>query len=745
MDTIEGIDLKLNSRSDDRNGFALARKRNLLSPLFCILCCVDSYGNGFQLHTGSLSLYELQNVKFEDRGTLTATEVRKAPAAIRRISNSDIAQSGARDLFELLDIYVPGFQWLRHHFEVKHMGVRGILSDREDKVMIRVNDRVMNERTHIGAISERDFPMMDDIEYIDVIRGAGSAVYGLGAVSMVIDIQTKTAQTYKGGAVNLRYGVGQSFLSLSMQKSFELGTNSGLYLFAGIGDVHGANSNDAPIVFGREFTTVRDRSVALGSSLPHEDNRDGSHYHGRAPIKLHAQFNHNDSTAWVRYTRAGETFANFYPFWAAPPEGFNISGVNRDWGSGNEQFTIALQQSLRFSPDLKLDSMLSYDRTSFERKLVFNEPVRSNHAEEEIFARLKMGWSANEKHEFVIGGELSHERFGLGTGGRELNNDRLTRALSGSPNARSTMIESWRTNTWSILGEWQWRISDKWTTYAGGRIDKTRYSDFLYSPRASVIFTPNDRNAFKLILTQSLRMPFAEESRAADLLGSRQSDEERLRSAEFRYERIEFNTAFLASGYFIELDANGWDPIRRRTVVVGTQKQYGFELELSKEWRNFFVDMNHSFTKLLSHDLVDSGVSLVSAAGNDFGDDLNNWSNHQSKITISYDINSNWGVHSSLRIYWGFPGTKDFVNLKAAQPEIGFLTGDPKFDGQANSQVFLNLGSNYNLNRNFKLHVMAHNVLGLIDSDLNKRNYIDVAGSYRSEAPSLSISLKYEY
>ena len=76
---------------------------------------------------------------------------------------------------------VPGVQWIRQPFEVRSLGTCGITSDRQDKVMILLTGKVMNERTHIGAVTARDSSMMDDIHRIEVIRGAGSAVYGLGA------------------------------------------------------------------------------------------------------------------------------------------------------------------------------------------------------------------------------------------------------------------------------------------------------------------------------------------------------------------------------------------------------------------------------------------------------------------------------------------------------------------------------------------------------------------------------------
>jgi RNA polymerase sigma-70 factor (ECF subfamily) len=54
------------------------------------------------------------------------------PASITRIDRGMIEQSGARSLFDLLEIYVPNFHYLPHHWEAPHMGMRGLIGDRDE-------------------------------------------------------------------------------------------------------------------------------------------------------------------------------------------------------------------------------------------------------------------------------------------------------------------------------------------------------------------------------------------------------------------------------------------------------------------------------------------------------------------------------------------------------------------------------------------------------------------------------------
>ena len=59
--------------------------------------------------------------------------------------------------------YTKLLRYLPHHWEAPHMGMRGIIGDRDDKYLLVLNGRVLNEKTHYGALSERDLPLLGDI------------------------------------------------------------------------------------------------------------------------------------------------------------------------------------------------------------------------------------------------------------------------------------------------------------------------------------------------------------------------------------------------------------------------------------------------------------------------------------------------------------------------------------------------------------------------------------------------------
>ena len=151
-----------------------------------------------------LSLEELLQVKI---GSLTKTDIHMVPASATVITSADIANSGARSMYELLDIWVPNLQIVNHNYGSQHVGIRGIINDRDTTYLLIVNGKILNHRSKIGATTELDFPMLSGIKDITVIRGAGSAVYGPGAIAGVIDIRTFDGETLENNELVFRKGI----------------------------------------------------------------------------------------------------------------------------------------------------------------------------------------------------------------------------------------------------------------------------------------------------------------------------------------------------------------------------------------------------------------------------------------------------------------------------------------------------------------------------------------------------------
>jgi len=81
-----------------------------------------------------ISFEELAKIKISS-ASLTKVDRKFAPASITYITQQDIVDSGARRLDELLDIMVPNLQLVRHNYGPTHVGIRGLITDRDNSYL----------------------------------------------------------------------------------------------------------------------------------------------------------------------------------------------------------------------------------------------------------------------------------------------------------------------------------------------------------------------------------------------------------------------------------------------------------------------------------------------------------------------------------------------------------------------------------------------------------------------------------
>jgi iron complex outermembrane receptor protein len=291
-------------------------------------------------------------------------------------------------------------------------------------------------------------------------------------------------------------------------------------------------------------------------------------------------------------------------------------------------------------------------------------------------------------------------------------------------------------------------LNDQWSIFLGARVDKTETTNYLFSPRLSLIHTPNDKDTWKLMLGRSQRMTFAEQMRHKWELTDEKSDSEEMDSIEIRYERQHLpNLWFAVSSYYYDLDVIAWDSgtsYSRNsyggTRDIGDYQCFGLEGEMLYQKDNVKLSLSHGFTKLLNFHNSPGVVNNYSAEPFGYGDDLANWSNHISKIVASYDFDDKLKLDGNAQVYWGFPGAKDYA--KYLSDKSSPISRDPGYDTPYGPSVFLNLGLQYQLNENMTLRVDAYDLMGLCNKKYNKTLYgFNSYGDYRSSAPSLAFTL----
>ncbi|MCB9496395.1 MAG: TonB-dependent receptor plug domain-containing protein [Fibrobacteria bacterium] len=156
-----------------------------------------------------LSLAALLDIKLQT-GSFLELDLAKSPLSMTVIDRGMVDLSGARDLSELLEIYVPGFQYMYNRWNGKLWSMRGVSNDRNTKFIVLVNGHKMNTEGRDGFFQEVDMGLFGDVERVEVLRGPAGLVYGSGAIAGIVNIVTRTAQE-TGGEVVAKAGAWSSF------------------------------------------------------------------------------------------------------------------------------------------------------------------------------------------------------------------------------------------------------------------------------------------------------------------------------------------------------------------------------------------------------------------------------------------------------------------------------------------------------------------------------------------------------
>jgi len=132
-------------------------------------------------------------------------KIGESPSTISVITAEDIANSGAKTLYELIQ-RVPGVNSLHLGFN-KPADIRSSTVDgRTNRILILVNGAPWNPPS-TGSLDDlsQGFTLIN-VERIEIIRGPGSSLYGTNAFNGVINIITRKAGSIKGVHTEANYG-----------------------------------------------------------------------------------------------------------------------------------------------------------------------------------------------------------------------------------------------------------------------------------------------------------------------------------------------------------------------------------------------------------------------------------------------------------------------------------------------------------------------------------------------------------
>lgn len=739
-----------------------------------------------------LSFEEIFKLKV-NRANITGIESAKVPASFTIISGDDIKYGCYRNLNDLLEVYVPGLIWM-DDYDGQHLGLRGIIGDRNTKMLLIINGRNMNLKAHNGVTSEIESFNLDDIASVEVIRGPGSATYGPGAAAGIINITTKNGLTSKGLKVNSSYLPEYN----SKKASASYGYSSGdldAYVFAGVSDNNGSSTL-------RQFRMSDGSGYFIGetgpmNSLLRQDYL--ADYNNLPQLKFYTEINYTDAwKLWARYTReGGSTGGAMYK--AAPQDGLDSTGSPKPGALMNikqtqtRHLTFAISNNYTINSVTFLESMFSYDIEDYSRRneyykyfflsknpenrLVkelsdYNNLRHKMHyfSESEILLKSLLNYHEIDDLKLAIGFEFSRNHWGAPMG-EATNNFRLGdfyNIISGtdspiwdgdslypenpgiSTHSQSYFVgDGWSTNTYSLLFEANYNLSENITSMFSARYDKDDYSSGLFSPRLAFIWSADESTYLKLIACRSNRMNTATQLYQQHVAGNK-SDPETLTGLELNLtKRFENDILLDVSLFRNEMQVLSWyDPVKS-TRLTGDLKLYGLEISIQYKNEHLNIGLNHSLTKQINWKLADSVnssgisysdyyVSLTGSTINDYGNNINNFPVNSTKLFVNYKLFDNkLYLHADARLFWNFEGNLDGIEAvkKAAigAADEKMMLAEMKALEKENAyktDLKVNISVNYKIIENIELSVYVLNCIKIGAKRYSYDAAVKFQGSY---------------
>lgn len=480
-------------------------------------------------------------------GSFLELDLDKSPMSITIITKDLIKISGARNISELLEIYVPGFQYMFNKWYGTLWGLRGVTSDRNCKLIYLVNGHKLNTQARDGFMSETVLGLLNDIERVEVLRGPAGLVYGSGAIAGIINIVTQKADENKS-EVYTSIGMNNS---QEIEASFhsKISENQNFSFFAGFRKSDGLPTHQSR-VYGLDqwpYPNWLDSKVLKKDGLPSDGNfgsTDGN-------WKIAGNYSLKNLDLYFRVTRQKENAGGLFiidpwpelkdnlptdslrgngfvdgqtikyndPFWSSAGEskGTNLRqylvdnimaqlnymypiGTNElkvGFGFDANTTRIGTEQRERYKIESEIHDVID---TTGEKVNYWDSPHAARNPDyiDETFGEKRYTFNAM----YLL---KSIPRLQLATG-LEYRLDQIGNDMTGknvkSEIARHPVISEIDYNTFTLFSEGFCDITDKIGAHIGGRLDfHTRA--FMANPKLALVYSPNSSHSIKMIYQTS--------------------------------------------------------------------------------------------------------------------------------------------------------------------------------------------------------------------------------------------------
>jgi iron complex outermembrane receptor protein len=398
----------------------------------------------------------------------------EAPAAVTVVDEKEIEREAAHGQLPKLLEYTPGAELTQSGLYDFNFNTRGFNSSLNRRVATLVDGRDPSVpflgSQEWGALS---FPL-DDLATVELLRGPSAALYGANASSGVLNLTSKQPRYSQGGLFRVTGGEVDT-VNLDFRLAESLGSDWYVKLVGGLrssGDFSVSRNGFAeysvpcPVPQGTATDCIPQEPVPLARV-----NDDDAYFGG---------------IRFDKYLANGMalTFEGGYADVAGPAVQTGIGrvqllDVQRPWARFNwnaERFNFLSYYSGRYAPEQL--ALSSGSNLALDTYLVHFEG--------------QTNWNfADEKVRVVVGGSY-----------------RYTDIDSADPNTglQTLLFEPVTSDQGAGFGQVDWRIDDKWKVVFAGRVDGSTLHETKFSPKASVVYSPNPESSLRVTYNEAFQV-----------------------------------------------------------------------------------------------------------------------------------------------------------------------------------------------------------------------------------------------
>lgn len=664
-----------------------------------------------------LSLSDLLSMKIIT-GSFLELDIKKSPLSMTVVTQNMVRSSGARTMSELLEIFVPGFVYNINKWNGTIWGMRGVVNDRNTKIIYLVNGHKMNTQSRDGFQGETVLGMLGDIERVEVLRGPAGLVYGTGAIAGIINVVTKKAEN------------STSSVSVTMDTDRSKTVEANIY---GIPDDDQQIAVTAGYRVSPGMPTGKSRIYGRAAWPPNPEGLTGAPGDGNlgsteGDWKVGGNWVYKQFNLYARATRQRENAGAWFIMdpW---PDNVGVDstlparnvepGMIATWDdpnwTGTESYGNSRRSYISDNVTVEGDIEQPFGQNSLQLKLGFDRNSTTMESEKRDRYNDDLQYVNNVMETFGESRYQASALFQLKSvarlqlaAGVEYRLDHCGDDMQGrnfeTMNLKQPAITDIYYNTFSLVSEGFYDLTDMLGVHAGGRLDLHTRA-IMANPKLAVVYRPSDNHTLKLIyqsasnngsadnyeynryhynsegvrhdepwISDTKTEPTAEAEivqPAPTLDVLHQLKPEKVHTIEFAYvgsirEKILLKPSMT---WGIVKDLFGWSQELFTVVNVGEYQYFNFDFDASYTGKKVQFGVNHTFQRPINTDPEKQSKEMVMYA-------------------IKQNPDSSWGKKDTVDAFGDSIWT--IQAEKSKQTSINIVKGTITLDGKD----FLNFPTN---------------------------------------------------